>query len=432
MKLKSLTVLCTLALLCATACQKTSPTRPSDDLEATSGSAAVTDASTGTSVTSPQLTSPTANQTFKFADQPLTLTVKDGAHTGKTLPTYSFDVATDAAFATKVYTKDGVAEGAGSTSLKIDTLAGPAAKTYYWRARLNAGGVVSQYTPVRSFSVGAQVVIQAPQVSSPTAGGTLGSNGTLSVANAARTGPVGTMSYRFDVSDTSAFGNIVFTATTPEQPGVTGMTMTTKLVSNATYYWRVQVTDSATSVQSPYSATSTFKFVPFQMTDATIVDSPPDLGSWPETAKITSVTFTNEFLVDFDRRDGPNRWGDTAFGSGSLQYTLGMCLNINGHWYCSSVVQFWYGRDLAASGSQFNVGVEWFYDPGRWGPMTGYQPSQGESVGLYVAYGNLRDATYTRASCPTNCERSNVEFVNWGVNGAVTNALKTTFRSLRR
>ncbi len=135
MKLKSLTVLCTLALLCTTACQKSSPTRPSDDVEASSGSAAVTDASTGISVTSPQMTTPTANQTFKFADQPLTLTVKNGGHTGKSAATYSFDVATDAAFSAKVYTKDGVAEGSGSTSLKSTRSPAPAAKTYFWRAR---------------------------------------------------------------------------------------------------------------------------------------------------------------------------------------------------------------------------------------------------------------------------------------------------------
>ncbi|HEY1913884.1 MAG TPA: hypothetical protein VGG73_23360 [Vicinamibacterales bacterium] len=432
MKLKSLlTVLCTLALLGATACQKDSATRPSDDLQASSGSAAVTDASTGVSVTSPQLTTPTVNQIFKFADQPLTLTVKDGAHTGKSAATYTFEVATDSAFTAKVYSNAAVAEGPGSTSQKIDTLPGPAAKTYYWRARMTSGAAVSQYTTIRSFSVGAQVVIQAPQVSTPASGSTLGSNGTISVVNASRTGSVGTMTYRFDVSDSSAFTNIVFTASTPEQPGVTGVSMTTKLVSNATYYWRAQVTDSASGVVSPYSTTATFRFVPFSMTDATIVSSPPDLGSWAETATITSVVFTDEFLVDFDRRDGPNRWGDTPFGEGALQYTLGMCGNINNHWYCSAVVQFWYGRELSASGSQFEVASQWFYDPARWGPMTGYQPAQGETVGLFVASGNLRNAGYTQASCPSFCERSNVQFVNWGANGALNSAVKT-FKGLRR
>ncbi len=49
--------------------------------------------------------------------------------------TYTFEVASDAAFATKVFSKDGVAAGSTQTSLKIDTLPGPAAKSYFWRSR---------------------------------------------------------------------------------------------------------------------------------------------------------------------------------------------------------------------------------------------------------------------------------------------------------
>ncbi len=149
MKLKSLTLLCTLALFGATACQKTSPTRPSDDLEATSGSAAVTDASTGISVTSPQPTTPTANQTFKFADQPLTLTVEERrAHRqvgARRIRSTSPPMPRSPPRSTP---RTASPKAAGTTSLKIDTLAGPAAKTYYWRSRLTSGTTVSQYSAV--------------------------------------------------------------------------------------------------------------------------------------------------------------------------------------------------------------------------------------------------------------------------------------------
>ena len=206
MKLKSLsTVEHARAVLGTTACQKSSPTRPSDrsgghvwergrDRRERRAS----------SVTTPSLTSPTANQTFKFVDQPLTLTVKNAVHTrGKSAATYTFDVATDAAFATKVYSKDGVAEGSGSTSLKIDTLPGPAAKSYFWRARLTSAARSASTRAVRGFIVGAQVVDSgAASVVADRPAARSARNGTLSVVNAARTGPVGTMSYRFDVSDT--------------------------------------------------------------------------------------------------------------------------------------------------------------------------------------------------------------------------------------
>ena len=438
MKLKTLSLVSALALFAGTvACEKSSPARPSDSTGASgsaavSGGAAVTDAVTGITLTAPTLTSPTANQSFKFADQPLTLTLKNAVHTAgaAATPTYTFEVATDAAFANKVYTKDGVAEGAGSTALKIDTLAGPLAKNYFWHARAAIGAVVSPFTAARGFSVGAQVTITAPVAASPSAGGTVGSNGILAVTNATTTGPAGAVSYRFEVSDSSAFTNLVFTSTVGQGSGQTSVNMTANLTANGTYFWRVIVSDPATQVSSPYSATSTFKFVPFSMKDATIVDSPGDLGSWPETAAITSVQFQGggPFLVDFDRRDGQGRWPDMPFGSGDLEYTLGLCVNISGHWYCSAVVQFWYGRSLDSSGNASDVGFEWFYDPARWrAPLTGYQPQPGETVGVFVASGNLRDGSYTQASCPGVCERSNVAFVQWegnGFNGASALRLK--------
>src|SRR5258708_33475456 len=144
-------------LLTAAACQKSSPARPADLASSASGGA-ITDASSGITITTPLLVSPTANQQFKFAEQPLTLTVKNAVQTGSGVLTYGFDVATDAAFASKVFSKDGIAEGAnGQTSLKIDTLAGPGAKSYFWRAHASSLAVSGLYTAGRAFAVGPQV-----------------------------------------------------------------------------------------------------------------------------------------------------------------------------------------------------------------------------------------------------------------------------------
>jgi hypothetical protein len=85
-----------------------------------------------------------------------------------------------------------------------------------------------------------------------------------------------------------------------------------------------------------------------------------------------------------------------------------MCVNIVGQWHCSAVVQFWYGRDLDASAPPSNVGFEWFYDAGRWGPMHSYQPAEGETVGIFVAAGDLRNNHYSLATCPRVCEISDV------------------------
>jgi hypothetical protein len=416
MKLKFLPVWSALALLVVSiACQKSSPSRPSD-VAAAPPSGAVVDAKTGITLTTPQLVTPTAGQRFRFAEQPLTLTVKNAASTGSAALTYGFQVASDSAFANVVFSKDGVAEGGGQTSLKVDRLAG--AKDYFWRARASSGAVGGPYAAGRTFNVGPEVVLQAPVLTAPANSGTAnGSNPTLSVNNVDRTGPAGQVFYRFEVSDSPGFASLVFVNTVAEQAGdQTSAQVAGQLVSNATYYWRVQATDPSNAVNSPFSAVFSFRYVPFDMRQAAIYDSPPDLGFWNETAKITRVDFTVEaFLVDFDRRNGPDRWRDLDFGDGrggTLQYTLGMCLNINSRWNCSAVVQFWFGRELTASTPPSYVGRNWFYDA-RWGPMQGHQPENGEQVGLFVGTGNLRGKSHTGGSCPQICERSNVAIVPW-------------------
>src|SRR5262249_48265194 len=145
--------------------------------------------------------------------------------------------------------------------------------------------------------------------------------------------------------DSSNFGNLVFASTVGEGGGQTSVAMNARLTTNATYFWRAKALDPTNDVEGPYSQTFTFKYVPFDWANATIVNSPPDLADWPETAKITRVDFTGgSFNVDFDRRDGPDRWPDMVPRgfTGPLQYTLGMCVNNQNHWFCSGVVQFWY------------------------------------------------------------------------------------------
>jgi len=415
MKLKSVSVSTALALAIAvSACEKSSPTRPTD-VAADASTAVVVDAKAGVTITAPQPVTPTDGQRFKFGDQGLTLTVKNAAATGSATLTYTFQVASDAAFGSIVYSKDGVTEGNGQTSLKIDKLAGN--KDYFWRARVSNGSLAGPFFKGRTFNIGPEVVLQAPAQMAPANNGQAGGSVvSLTVTNAGRSGPAGQIVYLFEVSDSSAFTNLIGTASVAEQDGQTTAQISAQLAANATYFWRVQATDPSNGITGPFSSVFSFRYVPFDMRQAIIIDSPPALGSWNETAKITRIDFTGDaFLVDFDRRDGADRWRDLDFGDGkggTLQYTLGMCINLGGRgqWYCSAVVQFWHGRDLAASTPPSYVARNWFYDS-RWGPLQGYQPSNGETVGLFVGTGNLRDKTFT--VCPQICERSNVAMVPW-------------------
>ena len=403
MKLKSIGIWSALALLAVTtACTKDSPTRPSDTT-ASGGTASVTDATTGVTLTAPAPVSPSANQQFKFAEQPLTLTVANAVSTGTTALMYTFEVASDSAFANKVYTKDGIAAGSAQTSVKIDTLPGPNAKNYFWRARVSSGATTGPYSTVRGFAVGAQVVLSTPAPVSPVNGATVGGFPTLTANNVQRSGPAGQIVYRFELSNVSSFGNVLAAQTQAEQGGgATSTTFNNVNLGNGNYFWRVLASDPTNAVTTAYSAVIPFTVQLFNLQNANVWDNPPDFKSWAETSAITSIVFTDSaILVDFDKRDGPDRWPDVGFGGGALEYTLGMCVNISGEWNCSATVQFWHGRDLEASGRPDEIGINWWYD-GRWGHLLGYQPTCGETVGIYAAAGNLRDSGNVIAKERTN------------------------------
>jgi hypothetical protein len=411
MNLKSLSAWSLVALMAvASACSKSSPTRPSES-DTADVSTETLDASSGVTLTAPVLVSPADNARLRFAEQPITLTVRNAVSTGSSARTYTFQVATDAGFANIVFSREGVAEGSGQTSLALDRLAG--SKDYFWRARATVGSANGRFTRSRSFNVGPEVVLQAPAQAFPANGASAnGSAPLLTVQNADRSGPAGDIVYHFEVSDSSSFANIVFSANVPETPNQTSAAINVQLVANGTYFWRAQAMDPGNGITGPFSGVSSFRYVPFDMKNAIIKNSPFDLGFWREGAQITSVDFTgNAILVDFDRRNGGGRWPDvTPPGwSGGLQYTLGMCLNIDNQWYCSAVVEFWHGRELEASGVPRDIAREWFYDPARWAPMTGHQPQEGETIGLFVCEGDCRNNT-AGTSSPLK-ERSNVVLV---------------------
>src|SRR5579872_5037936 len=97
---KYLNLFCTLALaVAATACDQSNPANPTTAPSSTPSTAAAappasfTDSKTGITLIAPTLLTPTDGQQFKFADQPLTLTIKNGVTTGTSPLTYLFQVA---------------------------------------------------------------------------------------------------------------------------------------------------------------------------------------------------------------------------------------------------------------------------------------------------------------------------------------------------
>jgi hypothetical protein len=233
----------------AIGCSSKSPAEPSSTTA--SGDVNVT-----ASITVPQAATPAANAQIRNADQPVTLVVRNAVITQSTAATYTFEVARDAAFANKVYTKSGVAEGSGQTGLTIDTL--PAATDYYWRARAEGGGSVGPFSAPRKFTIGPAVIINAPTPIAPLNGAQAGQRPTFRVANAQRSGPSGAITYTFEIATSASFSSMVASGTQGEGTNETGFIPAADLPANATLFWRATATDTATGTTGPASAVQSF------------------------------------------------------------------------------------------------------------------------------------------------------------------------------
>ena len=357
------------------------------------------------------------------------------------------EVATDADFTNKVFSRDGIAPSdGGKTAVKLpDPLA--TGRAYYWRGRAQDGANTGAYSAAANFNVFTPIVIDVPVLVSPINNvKTADAHPTFVFNDAPHSGPVGPINYVIELSDSDSFANKIAIWTIAEQPNQTSLAAPALLADTKQYFWHVRAYDPTTV--GNWSATQAFQtptpvvIAPpppppsggggggpapndsIDMRQAGIYDSPQDLANWAVTAKITSVVFTGDaFLVDFDRRLGGGRWPDVPFGDGgSLEYTLGMCLNVNGQWACSAVVQFWNGRDLHASAPPSQIASAWFYDS-RWGPLTGRQPADGETVGIFVCAGDCRNKLVGDGSIVH--ERSNVQFVTWSNGGGPSYTFST-------
>jgi hypothetical protein len=365
----------------------------------------------GVNISAPAVVDPSTGSKIPVDKQPITLTVVNAATNGPRPLSYVFDVATDAEFANKVFSRDGIAPGDGRTSLRLpDALA--TGRSYYWRARAQDGANTGPYTPAINFNVFTPIVIDAPTPVAPAANAAVDSiHPTFIVGNASRSGPVGAISYQVQVADTEAFANIFAIATQGEQPNQTSLTPPQDLAFGKVYYWRARAFDPTTT--GPWSRTFAFTtpaagpVAPtpppassgpapgdaLNLSLASVYNSPPDIASWPATGTITSLTMSGSAGLSFNFTT-ENSWPDVVppGWSGPLQYTVWAVVNVNGSWNTSGFIQMWRGRASTGAPILSDFAINWAYDS-RWGPMNHYQPHAGEQMGFFLSAGNARGET---------------------------------------
>ena len=99
----------------------------------------------GVEITAPRQLQPAQGTKLKESQQPLTLVVENSSTNGVRPIAYSFEVATDTAFETKMYARSGVTPGGdGRTTVTVDRL--ESGRSYYWRVRAEDGANSSPYS----------------------------------------------------------------------------------------------------------------------------------------------------------------------------------------------------------------------------------------------------------------------------------------------
>ncbi len=224
----------------------------------------------GVVISAPDLLEPGPGWQIQPRDQPLKLMIQNAGTSGVRTLSYTFEIATDAAFTQVIYKKTGVAAGNGTTILQLpDSL--PTGRTYWWRARAEDGANTGEYSKVVSFTALAPVVLGTPNAISPT-----GSITTLApefkISSGGKSGPYGRVWWTLQVANDPAFASMAATFGADENGGEKTINENYVFLNNHTYYWRVNATDTGDSrAVSPWSATKSF-------TTAYVAPAPPPSG----------------------------------------------------------------------------------------------------------------------------------------------------------
>lgn len=231
------------------------------------------------SVTTPALLAPANGASIANLSQPVTLTVSNAYVSDSTAAVlYTFEVATDAAFASKVQTKT-TAPGSSQTSVVLAAL--PAGQSYFWHVRATGADTTGTFSATETFAVGPAITLGTPGVVAPLSGATPSGWPTFIVSDSTRSGPVGPVTYKFEVSTSSTFATDVLSQTVPETANQTSFTpaLSTSVLVGTTLFWRATAIDTADAITSAPSAPQSF--VASQITQQALIAIQEGFVLWP-------------------------------------------------------------------------------------------------------------------------------------------------------
>src|SRR4051812_33947657 len=244
---RSLRTVCVLLALSLGACQTSKSSNPT--------APTVAGPIPGVNITAPALLEPAQGFKFKENEQPIRLVVQNATSNGVRPLSYTFEVASDSGFSTKVFSRSGVAPGGDNrTSVQIDRL--DIGRAYFWRAWAEDGANTGAIATA-GFEIFPKPAVTAPGPVSPINNELVATTTpTLRAANATFVGPVGALGYEFQVATDQAFSRLVAAGIVSEAGGQTTFN-SSPLPNSASMFWRVRASDGDTT--SGWSTTQTFR-----------------------------------------------------------------------------------------------------------------------------------------------------------------------------
>jgi hypothetical protein len=199
----------------------------------------------GVEISTPRLIEPSMGAKLKDAQQPIRLMIENSNTSGVRPLAYTFEVASDTSFSSKVFGRGSVPPGGdGKTSVQIDRL--EIGRTYFWRVRAEDGANSGPFLTAQ-FEVLPKAFISAPTPTSPVNNEVVASRQpTLHVRNVDKNSAVGGLVYEFQVSSNQAFTSLTGNGASYEGAGETTVKVGADLPNNATQYWRARAMDAET------------------------------------------------------------------------------------------------------------------------------------------------------------------------------------------
>lgn len=195
----------------------------------------------GVVISSPFALEPGQDWQIRLRDQPVKLMIGNAGTSGVRTLSYTFEVASDAAFNQIVFKKTGVPAGAETTTLQLPEQL-PTGRTYWWRARAEDGANVGEYSKVVSFVAVAPVVLGTPSAFSPS-GAITTTAPEFKIASGGKSGPYERVIWTLQVANDPGFSSIAAIFVAEENGGQKTINENYNFLNNRTYYWRVQARD---------------------------------------------------------------------------------------------------------------------------------------------------------------------------------------------